>query len=145
MNRSSRKESSVYIRALCVSIVILTFSPAVFSQKRDSIYDPDKTIIYKNGKFKVYNNWISGGAGEAYNFTHYGKQFTLGLDYNFHIKQEYLQLGLFFMGDRFGSYNDYNYHLAYGRRIENNSINFAWFAGLAYSTGYKKINGLFSR
>jgi hypothetical protein len=149
MNRSSSNSSAVHTRSRwlsgpCISVLILIFSVPGFSQKKDSIYDPNKTVIFKNGKFKVYNNWLSAGGGEAYNFSHYGKQFTLGADYNFHIKQEYFQLGFYFVGDRFGSYNDFNYHLAYGRRIETNSINFAYFAGLAYSTGFKKVNGFFS-
>ena len=114
------------------------------AQVRDSVYHPDKMIIYKNNKFKVYNNWISAGAGEGYNFTHYGPQFTLGADFNFHIKMEYFQFGLFFLGDRFGSYNDFNYHLGYGKRMERNKFNMAGFLGLAYSTGYRKVNEVFS-
>ena len=127
-----------------IIIVFIFLSFAVFSQKRDSVYVPNKTIIIKNNKFKVYNNWISAGAGLADNFSHYGKQFTLGADFNFHLKMEYFQLGFFFVGDRFGAYNNYNYHFGYGRRVERTSFNLAYFAGLTYSTGYRKVNNLFS-
>jgi hypothetical protein len=132
------------LAALCAMVMaLLLLSAPLLAQKRDSLYDPKKTVIYKNGKFKVYNNWISAGGGAGYNFTHYGQQFILGADYNFHIRQEYFQLGFFFMGDRFGEYNNFNYHFAYGRRVEKERYNLACFAGLAYSTGYKKINGVF--
>lgn len=129
---------------LATSIVCFFPSISLFSQKRDSVYVPDKTIIINNNKFRVYNNWVSAGAGEGYNFTHYGTQFTLGGDYNFHIKMEYFQLGFFMTGDRFGNYNDYNFHFGYGRRMERKGFNMAGFVGLAYSNGYKKVDGVFS-
>jgi hypothetical protein len=126
------------------SVLLGTVSAS--AQSRDSLYmlNRDKFIVLKNNKFSYYNSWINLGAGGANNFTQYGRQFTLGADFNFHIRAEYLQLGLFFVGDKIGSYNNFNYHLGYGRRKETSNINFACFAGLAYSTGYKKVNGVFS-
>ena len=132
------------LRVLCVPVAILLSSAPLFSQKRDSIYDPQKQVIIKGNKFKVYNNWISAGAGYSDNFTRYGQEFTLGADYNFHIKMEYFQLGFYFNGARFGEYNNYNYHAGYGRRIENRVFNLSAFAGLAVSTGYKKKNDIFN-
>jgi hypothetical protein len=144
MFKKTGKGISVNLHALCVLVVFLLFSAPLFSQKRDSIYDPKKQVIIKGNKFKYYNNWISAGAGYSDNFTRYGQEFTLGADYNFHIRMEYFQLGFYFNGERFGEYNNYNYHAGYGRRIENNAFNFSAFAGLAVSTGYKKKNDIFN-
>jgi len=97
----------------------------------------DSTFIYKDKKYKYYNNWLSGGAGIQQNFS-IGKPpgFILGVDYNFHIKYNYYQLGLNFTGEEYGRYNNYQFHLGYGKRIENAKYQFAGFAGLSYSMGY---------
>ena len=110
----------------------------LFAQKEDSIYDPKKEIVINNNRFKVYNCWISGGAGWAQNFTTGRSKFNLGTDFNFHIKQEYFQLGTFFSGFYFGKYDNYNFHFCYGKRLENEKINVASFGGLSFSHGYTK-------
>lgn len=91
-----------------------------------------------NKKFKVYNNWIDAGAGAAYNSGVPQVQFALAFDYNFHIQANYFQTGIVFSGDAPRNYNNYQYHLGYGKRDETQFYNFSMFAGITYSTGYNK-------
>lgn len=116
------------------------FLPA---QKRDSIYDPKKEIVINNSRFKVYNCWLSGGAGWAQNFTTGRSKFNLGADFNFHIRPEWFQFGFFFSGPAFGNYDNYNFHFCYGRRLENEKINLAAFGGLSFSSGHIKLDSNF--
>lgn len=101
-------------------------------------------VVINKKRFRIYNNWIEGGAGYCYNSINPKIQFMLGADYNFHISDQYFQAGFFLSGDRFGNYNNYNMvHLCYGRRKENAKMNLAFFGGLSYSTGYQYMNGTF--
>lgn len=140
---SSFGSFSKYYRLILLCYLFI-FSSTLFAQKKDSIYDGNKTIVIDNNKFKVYNNWLSGGAGEINNFTREGYEFTIGADYNFHIQKQYLQLGFCFSGFDLNNFKDYNYHFAFGKRIENAKYNFAFFLGPAYSLGYIKENGTYS-
>lgn len=138
-------KSSRYPNKRILPLVFLILSSTtLYSQKKDSIYDGDKTIVINNNKFKVYNNWLSGGAGEINNFTREGYEFTLGADYNFHIQAKYFQLGFCFSGFDINNFKDYDYHLGLGKRIENAKYNFAFFIGPAYATGFIKVNGTYS-
>ncbi|MEW6467931.1 MAG: hypothetical protein AB1458_03355 [Bacteroidota bacterium] len=130
--------------ALLLFALALSLRPCLLpAQKRDSIYDPKKEIIINDNRFKVYNSWISGGAGWAQNFSTGRSKFNLGADFNFHIKQDYFQLGFFLSGQRFGRYDNYDFHFCYGRRLENRKINFAWFAGLAFVHGYTREDSFY--
>lgn len=99
----------------------------------------DSIFVIENKKMKYYNNWITAGAGIQQNLTYkrpYG--FAGGLDYNFHIKRHYFQLGTVITGERFGSYDNYQFHFGYGKRFEGRAVNAAVFAGVSYSTGFAK-------
>lgn len=111
--------------------------PAIGQEKKE-LPDLDQEIVINKKRFKVYNNWLSGGGGAAYSTQIPQMQFLGQLDYNFHLKQNYFQLGLALAGDEFGSYNNYNFHAGYGKRIENARINFSVFGGLSYTQGYLK-------
>ena len=99
--------------------------------------------IIKDNVFKKYSNWLSGGAGIANNNHFVNSQFTGGVDYNFHIEKKYFQLGLFLSGDQYGSYNNYQFHLCYGKRVESGSINFSYFGGLSYSIFFKRQGSIY--
>ncbi len=94
--------------------------------------------IIKDDVFRKYSNWISAGGGTAKNNHFDNSQFTGGLDYNFHLRRQYYQFGLLVSGDQFGSYNNYQFHLCYGKRVESSTLNFAYFAGLSYSEFYQR-------
>jgi hypothetical protein len=101
----------------------------------------DSTFILNNKKLKYYNAWLTVGGGIQQNLSYKRKYgFAGGLDFNFHIKQHYFQLGTVITGERFGSYDNYNFHLGYGKRYEDKGIHAAAFLGVSYSTGYLKVD-----
>jgi hypothetical protein len=109
------------------------------SDAKNKKYHPpmDSMFVYNNKKLKFYNNWISAGGGIQQNLS-YKKPvgFAGGVDLNFHVKHNYFQLGAILTGVRFGTYNNYQFHLGYGKRTENKDFHFAGFVGASYSTGY---------
>lgn len=104
--------------------------------------DKDKPIwkqdtVVGTNIYKRHSNWMSGGAGYAINSSFKNAQFNMGADFNFHITDKYFQAGLFLSGDAFGSYNNRQFHACYGKRKETNSINFAYFGGLSFSSLFR--------
>lgn len=115
----------------------------MFAQKKsDKPLWKQDTIIGTN-IFRKHSNWLSGGFGQAKNSSHDNSQFVGGVDYNFHILLKYFQLGLFLSGDKYGTYNNYQFHGCYGKRIETTSINFAYFGGLSYSAFFERDGGIY--
>lgn len=99
----------------------------------------DSMFVIEGKKMKYYNSWITAGGGIQQNLTYkrtYG--FAGGLDFNFHLKQHYFQLGTTITGEKFGSYDNYQFHLGYGKRVEDNVFHAAVFGGISLSTGYTK-------
>lgn len=97
----------------------------------------DSIFVLNNKKLKYYNSWLTGGAGIQKNLTYKQKNgFAGGVDFNFHIKYYYFQLGATITGERFGYYNNYQFHLGYGKRFEDKDFHIAGFAGISYSSGY---------
>lgn len=106
----------------------------------------DSMFVLNNKKLKYYNSWLTGGAGVQQNLTYkLPIGFAGGLDFNFHIKHNYFQLGTMISGEKFGFYNNYQFHLGYGKRFEDASYHFAGFVGLSYSTGYSKVDSIYSK
>lgn len=97
---------------------------------------PDSIFVVDNKKFQYYNNWLTIGGGGQQNLSYKRELgFAGGLDFNFHIKKNYFQAGILLSGERFGSYNNYQLHLGYGKRFEDKDYHFAAFLGVSYSTG----------
>lgn len=100
----------------------------------------DSTFVIDNKMFRYYNNWITLGAGIQQNFSYgYKLGFSGGVDFNFHVKQHYFQTGTVITGERFGFYNNYQFHLGYGKRYEDKNFHAAGFVGPSYSIGYGKV------
>ncbi len=100
----------------------------------------DSTFVINNKKLKYFNDWITGGAGWQQNLTYKRNLgFAGGVDFNFHIKQRYFQLGTIISGEKYGFYNSYQFHLGYGKRFEDKDFHFAGFGGLTYTTGFAKV------
>jgi hypothetical protein len=125
-----------FIRIASVAFFLFLFSLSAFAQ-RDTTYNKKETVSIGNNKYKKWNNWVSAGAGWCRNFNNGRDQFVLGGDFNFHIQKEYFNIGINLIGDDFGNYNNYEYHISYGKRKESAKFNFAAFAGPSYSTGYQ--------
>ena len=114
-------------------------APVVVKQKR-RLPPMDSTFVINNKKLKYYNGWFTLGGGFQQNLTYKRKiGFAGGLDFNFHIKQQYFQLGTMITGEKFGFYDNYEFHLGYGKRYEDRDVHFSGFAGVSYSTGYGKV------
>lgn len=106
----------------------------------------DSEFVYNNKRLRYYNNWLTGGAGGQQNLSYkYPLGFAFGVDYNFHIKQYYFELGTNITGEKYGYYNNYQFHLGYGYRYEDKDFHAAGFAGVSYSTGYGKEDSIYSR
>lgn len=106
----------------------------------------DSTFVINNKNFKYYNSWLTAGAGWQQNVTYKRNLgFTGGVDFNFHVKQYYFQLGTNITGEKFGFYNNYQFHFGYGKRFEDKDFHFAGFAGLSYSSGRGKVDSIYIR
>jgi len=102
--------------------------------------------VINNKKLKYYNNWLTAGAGVQQNLTYKRPLgFAGGLDFNFHITNQYFNAGTVITGERFGYYNNYQFHVGYGKRYEDEDFHTSGFVGLSYSTGYGKVDSVYSR
>ena len=144
------------IAVLCVTNTVIAQTDTVINGKRYKAIEEvkagkkhhpptDSMFVYNNKKLKYYNNWLTVGAGIQQNLTYKLKMgFAGGVDFNFHIKHHYFQLGTVITGEKFGFYNNYQLHLGYGKRFEDPSYHFAGFVGLSYSSGYSKVDSIYS-
>jgi hypothetical protein len=121
------------IAFFCLLISPLMTSSVAAQNKQSPLPAWKQDTIIRDDVFRKYSNWISGGGGSAINNHINNTQFTGGLDYNFHLHRQYYQFGLLVSGDQFGSYNNYQFHLCYGKRHESGTTNFSYFAGLSFS------------
>lgn len=109
-------------------------------KKKKNADVPDSIFVINNKKFQYYNNWLTGGGGGQQNLTYKRELgFAGGLDFNFHLKQQYFQAGTMLSGERFGSYTNYQFHLGYGKRFEDKDYHFAAFIGFSYAMGTQVI------
>ncbi len=134
----------LYFIALC----LIAAPSIVWSQNNNSTSEDEddlkKEIIYDNKLYRLYNNWLSFGAGPAKNSDIPNIQFAIDVDYNFHIKKQYFQVGTLLSGDDFGTYNNVQGHICYVRRKENTKMNFSYLAGPSFTKGYEYRDSVFS-
>lgn len=99
-----------------------------------------REIVIDYKRFRVYNNWVSGGGGIALNTANPYAQLVVAVNYNFHITRHYFRLGTMVSGDNFGMWNNVQGHAAWiPYRKETTKYNLAMMAGPSYCTGYKYI------
>ncbi len=148
-----------YVVACTVLLVFVTIAVAqkdtVINGKRYQLITPpsngkmiplDSEFVIDNKRFQFYNNWINIGAGAQQNLTYgSGLGFAGSVDFNFHVKRNYFQVGGMLTGAGFGSYNNYQIHLGYGKRFEDKEVHVAAFAGISYSMGYGKEDSVYTR
>ena len=113
--------------------IFLVFPLCVFSQKQKEEYNPKKEITFDGKRYRVYNNYLTIGAGQARS-SFAGKQFVGAMDLNFHIQQYNFQVGGLLSGNQFGLYNNVQGHICFGKRFEQNRYNIAGYAGVSYSS-----------
>ena len=123
-------------KLLLLLLLLLTTLFSFSQSKKDSLYDPKAEIVHNGNRYKVYNNWFTGGAGYALDLTKSREEFCLGIDYFFHLKWNYFQLGFLLAGREFGNYDNNNFHAGYVIRKETPQYNLCAFGGVSYATGY---------
>ena len=126
--------------------LVLIVSCLSFSPLRLKAQDTNQFVVKENFKreivigdkrYRVYNNWVQFGAGPGYHSANPRTQFVLGLNFNFHIKQYYFNLGGLLSGDEFGVWNNYTGHAGFiPWRRENENRNMAATVGVSYTQGY---------
>lgn len=100
------------------------------------IFNPKEEISYDGKRYRVYNNWLSVGAGANFNshWVHDEKdEKNIAVDYSFHIKQYYFRLGGFMSGRDFNQKNNYSAHACAGLRKETTKYNLSAFVGPSFS------------
>jgi hypothetical protein len=134
--------SSHLLKALLIVIFTVLCTSIGSSQtdttkhvKKDSVkvYNPQEEIAYDGKRYRVYNNWLTFGAGAGYNTKWPKDQKNVGVDLSIHIKQYYFRAGAFMSGNDFTAANSYNFHLGMGVRKEHEKYNLSAFIGPSYS------------
>ena len=104
------------------------------AQKKDTLpYNRKQEIMFDGKRFRVYNNYLSGGIGAGFSSVRPKLQDLIGIDFQFHLTRQYFQIGFLMSGDQLLSNNNIQGHVGYGIRRENNHFNFAAFVGPSYS------------
>lgn len=103
--------------------------------KKDTfVYNPKAEISIDGKRYRVYNSWLSLGAGANINSHWKQDEKNFGADFNFHIKQYYFGLGGFMSGSSFYQLNNYSVHALFGLRKETPKYNL--FASAGPSSSY---------
>jgi hypothetical protein len=100
-------------------------------------YDRKAEVVHQYKRYRKWNNYVTGGAGFAISPQRTEIQRLGGGDFNFHLRDQYLQFGGFISGTSLAyAKNNLQLHLGYGKRFERNYYNIAFFAGPSYSYGF---------
>jgi hypothetical protein len=116
-----------------IFILFFAFNKLCYSQSDTITFNGKKEIVYDDKRYRVYNNWLSVGAGPNYNTKWPKDEKNIGVDFSFHLKQHYMRVGGFLSGTNFTSSNNYSFHLDYGIRKESTKYNLAAFVGPSLS------------
>ncbi|MFL5754225.1 MAG: hypothetical protein ACJ76F_12505 [Bacteroidia bacterium] len=115
-------------------MIFLVFPAIAYTQATGTDeYNPKKEVTFDGKRYRVYNNYLTIGAGQAHS-SYAGTQFVGALDFNFHLQKYYFQTGGMLSGDHFGLYNNVQAHLCLGKRFEQNRYNIAGYLGVSYSS-----------
>jgi hypothetical protein len=123
-------------------LFVVIFFPKISSGQDTAKYQVrenfKREIVIDYKRFRVYNNWFSGGGGIAVNTANPYPQAVLSVNLNFHIHQYYFRLGGMMDGDNFGVWNNYQLHAGWiPYRKETEKYNLAVLGAISYSSGYK--------
>lgn len=102
-------------------------------------YRPKEEIIFDNKRYRLYNNYVTLGGGVSLSTIRNNSQRTAGIDYHFHIRRTYFQLGVLLSGNEFFSNNHLQAHFCYGIRKEDGKNHFAAFGGFSYYQGVEGV------
>lgn len=128
-------------------LIFLTFCFTLSLAQKDTLpFNRKKEIIYDGKRYRVYNDYLTFGAGEAFSDVRSKDQKCINADFQFHLQKEYFQIGFFMSGDQFLRNTNLQGHLCYGLRREKELYNLAAFIGPSYSyfvTGSTDTSGVF--
>lgn len=103
------------------------------NKKDTAAFNRKKEIIFDGKRYRVYNNWLSVGAGGNYNTKWPKDEKNIGVDFSFHIKDQYFRTGAFLSGTDYTAGNNYSFHFCYGLRKEAIKYNLSAFIGPSVS------------
>lgn len=129
-------------RTLVLTLLLLL--PFCASQAQlvvpDSLFHPKEEVVIAGKRFRVWNNYMTIGAGLGYHTANPHTQIPFSLNFNFHIRQHYFRLGGDMSGDRlFSDFNHYQLYGGYVLRKQTQYINKSLCLGLSYVTGYNYL------
>ncbi|MGZ3862406.1 MAG: hypothetical protein ACXVPN_03185 [Bacteroidia bacterium] len=99
-------------------------------------YNRKKEIKIDGKKYRIYNNYLTLGAGKAYNSAYNDVMFTPAVDLNCHLQKTRFQIGALTQGRTWGDNKLVQFHLGLGYRKESYRYLWAVYGGLAYTDGY---------
>ena len=102
-------------------------------------YNKKKEIKVDGKKYRIYSNYLTLGAGKAYNSAWDDILFNPALDFNFHLQKSRFQAGGLLQGRTYGDNQLIHFHLCYGYRKESYKYFWAIYGGLSYMTGHTPI------
>jgi hypothetical protein len=117
------------------------------AQKDTLPYDRKAEIVFDGKRYRVYNNYLTFGAGKAYSDIRKLDQNCINVDFQFHLTKQYFQIGILMSGDEFLKNTNIAGHVCYGWRREKDFYNLAAFAGPSFSyfaTGSTDTAGVFT-
>jgi hypothetical protein len=101
-------------------------------------FDRKREVVFKNKKYRVYNNYITGGIGKCYNSGWSNVQLCPALDFNFHIGKQSFQIGGLLSEPNFGINNCLQLHAGWGYRYERSNYMLAAYGGISHTSGFLK-------
>lgn len=102
--------------------------------QRDTLpFNPKEELIFDGKRYRKYNNYLTLGIGKAFSNVRTKDQNLIGVDFQFHIKRNYFQIGFFMSGNDLLANNNISGHLCYGLRRERARTNFAAYIGPSYN------------
>jgi len=121
------------LRFFFIFIFFLSLCKYQYAQKDTATFNRKKEVVFDNKRYRVYNSWLSAGAGISYNTKWPKDERNTGVDFSFYIKDQIFRIGAFASGADFHAINNYNLHLCYGYRKESGKFNVSAFLGPSYS------------
>jgi hypothetical protein len=102
-------------------------------------YAKKKEIKLDGKKYRIYNNYVTLGAGKAYNGGFDDVLFTTAADLNFHLQKTKFQAGGLLQGRSFGNNQLIQFHFCTGYKKESYKYFWAVYGGVAYTDGYNPV------
>lgn len=111
------------LRSFFIFTFFVLFVNFCLAQSDTATFNPKKEVVYDGKRYRVYNSWLSVGAGAGYNTKWPKDEKNLGADFSFHVKEHYIRLGGFLSGADYTAANNYSFHLCYLFRKESEKYN----------------------